>query len=66
MQCQLEAVLQGPPGDTAQGVPTAADPVDGYTIFESIEKQLGLKLEPQKRTLPVVVIDRLQQKPTDN
>ena len=55
-----------PPGGTAQGVPTAADPVDGYTIFESIEKQLGLKLEPQKRTLPVVVIDRIQQKPTDN
>ena len=56
----------GPPGDSAQGLPTAADPVGGCTIFESIEKQLGLKLEPQKRTLPVVVIDRIQQKPTDN
>ena len=56
----------GPPGDSAQGVPTASDPVGGYTIFQSIEKQLGLKLEPQKRTLPVVVIDRIQQKPTDN
>jgi uncharacterized protein (TIGR03435 family) len=56
----------GPPGDSAQGLPTAADPVGGCTIFESIEKQLGLNLEPQKRTLPVVVIDRIQQKPTDN
>ena len=56
----------GRAGDAGQGAPVAADPSGGYTIFESIEKQLGLKLETQKRTLPVVVIDRLQQKPTDN
>jgi len=36
------------------------------TIFESIEKQLGLKLETQKKQVPVIVIDKLQQKPTDN
>jgi uncharacterized protein (TIGR03435 family) len=53
-------------GDAGQGVPAAADPVVGYTIFESIEKQLGLKLESQKRMLPVIVIDHLEQKPTDN
>ncbi|HEY3825047.1 MAG TPA: TIGR03435 family protein [Bryobacteraceae bacterium] len=45
-------------GDVGQGAPVAADPGGGYTIFESIEKQLGLKLETQKRTLPVIVIDR--------
>jgi uncharacterized protein (TIGR03435 family) len=53
-------------GDAGQGVPAAADPVVGYAIFESIEKQLGLKLESQKRMLPVIVIDHLEQKPTDN
>jgi uncharacterized protein (TIGR03435 family) len=53
-------------GDAGQGVPAAADPVVGSTIFESIEKQLGLKLESQKRMLPVIVIDHLEQKPTDN
>jgi uncharacterized protein (TIGR03435 family) len=53
-------------GDQGQGAPVASDPAGGYTIFESIEKQLGLKLEAQKRILPVTVIDRLQQKPTDN
>jgi uncharacterized protein (TIGR03435 family) len=55
-----------PGPDLAQNAPVASDPSGGYTIFESIEKQLGLKLESQKRTLPVIVIDRIQQKPTDN
>jgi uncharacterized protein (TIGR03435 family) len=49
-----------------QGAPVAADPVGGYTIFESIEKQLGLKLEAKKKMVPVIVIDKLNQKPTDN
>jgi uncharacterized protein (TIGR03435 family) len=57
-----------PGGDPGQGqsAPVATDPTGGYTIFESIEKQLGLKLESQKRSLPVIVIDSLQQKPADN
>ncbi len=48
------------------GVPVASDPVGGYTVFESIEKQLGLKLEAKKKMAPVIVIDKLNQKPTDN
>jgi uncharacterized protein (TIGR03435 family) len=49
--------------------PAAPGPADigsEYTIFESIEKQLGLKLKAEKKTSPVTVIDRLNQKPTDN
>jgi uncharacterized protein (TIGR03435 family) len=62
------ALFNGPArgGGDAGPSASAADPGGGYTIFESIEKQLGLKLETQKRTLPVIVIDRLNQKPTDN
>ena len=48
------------------GLPVASDPGGGYTIFEAIEKQLGLKLESQKRPMPVIVIDHLEHKPTDN
>lgn len=48
------------------GVASASDPNGGYTVFEALEKQLGLKLEKQKRTLPVIVIDHIEQKPTDN
>ncbi|HLK67925.1 MAG TPA: TIGR03435 family protein [Bryobacteraceae bacterium] len=53
-------------GGGGGAVPTAADPVAGYTIFEAIEKQLGLKLETQKRPMPVFVIDHMEQKPTEN
>jgi uncharacterized protein (TIGR03435 family) len=47
-------------------VPAASDPTGAITIFEAVEKQLGLKLEMQKRSMPVIVIDRIEQKPTDN
>ena len=47
-------------------MPSASNPTGGYTLFEAIEKQLGLKLEKQKRTMPVIVIDSMEQKPTDN
>jgi len=47
-------------------MPAASEPVVGYTIMEAVEKQLGLKLESQKRPMQVVVIDHLEQKPTEN
>jgi uncharacterized protein (TIGR03435 family) len=53
----------GPPGAP---IPMAADPSGGLTIFEAIEKELGLKLESRKRTLPVIVIDHFEPKPTEN
>jgi uncharacterized protein (TIGR03435 family) len=52
----------GQPNDVA----TASDPSGGYTIFEAVDKQLGLKLEMQKRPVPVIVVDHLDPKPTDN
>jgi uncharacterized protein (TIGR03435 family) len=57
----------GPEGGGAPGapVPTGPDPTGGYTIFTAIEK-LGLKLEVQKRTASVIVIDHIEQRPTDN
>ena len=56
----------GEQNTAAPGLPSASDPAGGYTIFEAIEKQLGLKLEKQKRTMPVIVIDHLEPKPTEN
>ena len=35
------------------------------TIFKAVEP-LGLRLEAQKRSYPVMVIDHIEQKPTDN
>ncbi len=45
----------------ADGTPNGAIPID-----EAIGKQLGLKLERRKRMLPVVVIDRMEEKPAGN
>jgi uncharacterized protein (TIGR03435 family) len=47
------------------GAPSASDPSGIVTIFQAIEK-LGLKLERQKRPMPVIVIDRLERTPTEN
>jgi uncharacterized protein (TIGR03435 family) len=56
----------GEPNPAGADVPVAADPTGGYSVFEAIEKQLGLKLESQKRPMPVIVIDHIENKPTDN
>ncbi len=50
----------------AAPVAEASDPSGSLTIFEAVEKQLGLKLEMQKRPEQVVVIDHLEEKPTEN
>jgi uncharacterized protein (TIGR03435 family) len=43
-----------------------SDPNGALSLFEAINKQLGLKLEMQKRPNPVLVIDHIEEKPTDN
>jgi uncharacterized protein (TIGR03435 family) len=44
----------------------AAAGKDGITIFDALEKQLGLKLELQKRPVASIVVDKVNRKPTDN
>jgi uncharacterized protein (TIGR03435 family) len=56
----------GDAGQLAGGVATATDPNGGLTFFEAVERELGLKLESQKHPMPVLVIDHVEQKPTDN
>ena len=36
------------------------------SLFDAISKQLGLKLALEKRSAPVLVIDHVEQKPTEN
>jgi uncharacterized protein (TIGR03435 family) len=43
---------------------TASTPVDELTLFEAIDKQLGLKIEEQKHSVPVIVIDSVDRTPT--
>ncbi len=42
-----------------------ADP-PGPTLLEAVQQQLGLKLEPKKGPVPILVVDRVEKKPTAN
>lgn len=45
---------------------SATDPNGALTVFEALDKQLGIKLQLEKRPVPVLVIDHVEQKPTEN
>ncbi len=53
-------------GGDAGPAPSSPDPTAELTVFEAMERQLGLKLAVQKHPMPVVVIDHVERKPTEN
>lgn len=53
-----------PPDRPASAVAEAATP-SGISVFEAVESQLGLKLVKQKRSIPVIVVDRVDEKPVE-
>jgi uncharacterized protein (TIGR03435 family) len=57
----LRNALQGKGGDAA-----AADPSGALSLQEALNKQLGLKLELKKRNAQVLVVDHVEEKPTEN
>jgi len=50
----------------ANGAPSASNPTGALSLFDALSKQLGVKLELHKRSLPVLVIDHVEEKPSDN
>jgi len=56
----MQAATAAPPADGA------SDPSGAVSVFDAVNKQLGLKLEKVKRPEPVVVIDHMEETPTDN
>lgn len=46
--------------------PEASTPSADVTVFEAVDKQLGLKLEEQKHPVPVLVIDKAERTPREN
>jgi uncharacterized protein (TIGR03435 family) len=59
-------VLPGRQFDPNRSADGAADPNGSLALPEALQKQLGLKLELGKRPLPVLVVDHVADKPTDN
>jgi len=53
----------GPGAAPGESSAAATDPNGAVTLFEAIERQLGLKLDAQKRSVPVLVIDHVEQTP---
>jgi uncharacterized protein (TIGR03435 family) len=56
----------GSPTPSTDSTSTASDPTGAITLFDAVNRQLGLKLEKQKRPVPVLVIDHIDEKPTEN
>jgi uncharacterized protein (TIGR03435 family) len=59
---KLRASSPSAAGDAA----AASDPGGGLSLFDALTKQAGLKLEKVKRPVPVVVIDHIDETPTEN
>ena len=55
-----------PPSANSANTDTAADPNGGLSLLDAMARQLGVKLVKERRPSPVLVIDHIDQKPTDN
>jgi uncharacterized protein (TIGR03435 family) len=55
-----------PASDGSSAASTASDPSGAVSLFDAVNRQLGLKLEKQRRPSPVLVIDHIEEKPTEN
>jgi uncharacterized protein (TIGR03435 family) len=64
-----ENVARGPalagPGPEG-GAPVAPEPEGGPTLTSAIQDQLGLKLQPKKVMVDMLVIDHVEKAPTEN
>ena len=62
----MPAALAGRGGGDGAAQPAASDPTGGLSVFDALEKELGLKLEKGKRAVSTIVIDHIEPKPTEN
>jgi uncharacterized protein (TIGR03435 family) len=51
---------------TSEAAPTASDPNGAISFFDAIKKDLGLKVVKEKHPEPVLVIDSINEQPTEN
>ena len=57
---------QGGGAGSPDGAQQAGEPNGAISLFDALKNQLGLRLEQQKRTVPVLVIDHIEERPTEN
>jgi uncharacterized protein (TIGR03435 family) len=56
----------GGAGASASAALSASDPNGAISLFDAVKSELGLKLERGTRQEPVLVIDHIEEKPTEN
>jgi len=62
---QPQGAGQGPAGPGNGGASVEAADPNGITVFDAMERELGLKLVRQRRSIPVIVVDHVAEKPVD-
>jgi uncharacterized protein (TIGR03435 family) len=64
----VDRTLAPPPASASQQAAgtLAADPSGAVSLFDAFKNELGLKLEKEKRPMPVLVIDQIEEQPTAN
>jgi uncharacterized protein (TIGR03435 family) len=61
---QLQAAQNPNPNQPQGGIVEASDP-SGISVFDAVQKELGLKLVKEKRSIPVIVVDHVREKPIE-
>jgi uncharacterized protein (TIGR03435 family) len=56
--------LLRPDGGQVGQAGQASDP-NGISLFDAMERELGLRLARQKRRIPVIVVDHVDEKPIE-
>jgi len=61
-----KALMQPTPAaPQSTGAAVEAVVPEGITVFDAMEKELGLKLVKQKRSIPMIVVDHVNEKPIE-
>jgi uncharacterized protein (TIGR03435 family) len=50
----------------AGAISAASDRPAGLTVYEAVDRYLGLKLARQKHPMPVIMVDHINRKPSAN
>ena len=62
-----QTILKPPPTPPSSGSQQqTSDPDGAMTFYDAVDKQLGLKLVKEKRPVPVLIIESIQETPTEN
>jgi uncharacterized protein (TIGR03435 family) len=63
---QLRNLPPPPPSANPNDPSSISDPSGGLSLPDAMAKQLGVKLIKEKRPSPVLVIDHIEEHPTEN